>query len=219
MKTIELNAYARQESGKNANHRTRAKGHIPFVLYGQDITPANLSFDAREFHASVGKAGGEMFMCKIKADSAGITDQLAVIRDIQRDPVTERIIHLDLMRVDVNKKIDIEVAVHGIGTPVGLRDGGVLEQVLRTIHMRCLPTQVPSHLEVEISQLGIGQAIHVSDLKFEAGIEVRNHATDVIFHVAIPRKEAEGTGEPGANEPEVITAKKKEEAGKDEKKK
>jgi large subunit ribosomal protein L25 len=213
MKTIELSAQARTELGKNANRRTRVQGSIPAILYGQNVDPINLALDSRLFHAAISKLGGDKtFMCKIQAESAGVADQLAVIRAIQRDPVTERIIHLDLMRIDITKPIDIEVAVIGVGVPAGLRDGGVLDQPLRTVHLRCLPTLVPAHLEVNIAPLGLGQSVHVSDLVLPEGVEVRNHGNEALFHVAIPRKAEEVVAVPGAAEPEVIAAKKKEEA-------
>ena len=221
MKTISLSADSRRETGKGPNRRLRQKGLIPAVLYGQSAEPVLLSVEDREFHHAVAKLGDEIVMFKINAGDAGVSDQLAVIREVQRDPVTDRIVHLDMMRIDMRKPIDVEVAVHHAGAAPGVRDGGVLEQVLRTIHLRCLPTLVPSHIEVDVSGLHVNEALHVSDLKLGEGIEILSLAHEVIIHVVPPRKIEEVAvaapveGEEAA-EPEVISKKEKE--GKEEKK-
>jgi large subunit ribosomal protein L25 len=210
MKTISLSANARQGTGKGPNRRLRRDSQIPAVLYGQGADPILLSFGAREFQHAVSKLGDEMVMFKINATGVDVTDQLAVIREAQRDPLTDRVTHIDMMRIDVKKPIDVEVAVHGVGAAPGVRDGGVLEQVLRTVHLRCLPTLVPSHIDADVSNLLVNQALHVSDLQIGEGIEVLSPAHDVVLHVVPPRKMDEVAaeaapveGEAGA-EPEVI---------------
>jgi len=222
MKTISLSAGSRKETGKGPNRRLRQKGLIPAILYGQSAEPVLLSVEDREFHHAVAKLGDEMVMFKINAGDAGVSDQLAVIREVQRDPVSDRIIHLDMMRVDVTKPIEVEVAVHHTGAAPGVRDGGILEQVLRTIHLRCLPALVPSHIDVDVSGLNVNQALHVGDLKLAEGIEILSLAHEVIIHVVPPRKVEEVAvaapveGEEAA-EPEVI-GKKETKEGKEEKK-
>jgi large subunit ribosomal protein L25 len=203
MEKIALKAQARREVGKNFCSRLRASGSIPAVLYGTGGDPVMLTLNTHDFQKSTAKLSGEMVMFSVSAQDLGIENQLTVIRELQRDPVTERIVHIDLMRVDLAKPIEVVVSVHSTGSPIGVRDGGVLEQITRNVHMRCLPDLVPPHITADVSGLGVNQAIHVSDLGLSDKIEVLSPATDVVFHVIVPRKveeaeevkPAEGEGE------------------------
>src|ERR1035437_8687077 len=135
MQKIAINAQTRRGTGKGPNRRLRAEGLVPAVLYGQGTQPLNLALNERDFLRSISKVGDELVMYNLTAQEAGLQAQLAMIRETQLDPVTERLVHIDFMCVDVNKAVDVHVAVHGHSVPVGVRDGGVLDQVLRTIHI------------------------------------------------------------------------------------
>lgn len=221
MQKIAINAQTRRGTGKGPNRRLRAEGLVPVVVYGQGIKPLNLALNERDFLKSISKLGDELVMYNLTAQEAGLQAQLAMIRETQRDPVTERLVHIDFMCVDVSKPVDVHVAVHGHSVPVGVRDGGVLDQVLRTIHISCLPDLIPSQIDVELRDLAIGQAIHVRDLTFGEGIELLTPLTDVLFHVVLPRKveeevvvaaageaEAEGEAAPAAGEGKAEEKKK-----------
>ncbi|MBN1868780.1 50S ribosomal protein L25 [Candidatus Sumerlaeota bacterium] len=188
MERIPLKAQARRDGGKNFCRRLRASGETPAVLYGMGGDAIMLSIDTHDFLKSTAKLSGEMAMFSVSAEELGIENQLAVIRELQRDPLSERLVHLDLMRVDLTQPIDVVVPVHGRGNPIGVRDGGVLEQITRSVHLRCLPDLVPPHIEVDVSELAINQSIHVSDLDLGEKIEMHSPATDVLFHVVVPRK-------------------------------
>jgi large subunit ribosomal protein L25 len=215
MKTIELKTKARTETGTGPNRRLRRQGEIPTILYGLRQDPVMLSINSQDFMRASMKAAGEMVMYKLLSDGTVFKEQLAVIRDVQRDPVTERVVHMDMFRVDMSQPIDVEISIHGVGVPKGIRDGGILEHNQRTLHIRCLPTLVPSHIDINISELGVGDALHISDLQLGEGIEVLSNASDVVFHLAIPRmSEPEPTAAAaatGAAEPEVVAKKKEKE--------
>ncbi|HUT26015.1 MAG TPA: 50S ribosomal protein L25 [Sumerlaeia bacterium] len=213
MERTSLHAKIRTGSGKGANRRHRASGQIPAVLYGQGKTPTMLLVDEQGFRRATAKMGDEMVLFDLAVDGADIQRQIAVIREAQRDPVTERVIHLDFLRVDMARPLDIDIAVHEKGVPVGLEDGGVLEQVVRVVRLRCLPDRIPSHLEVDVSGLRVNDAIHVGELAFEEGLEILSPPSDVVFHVIPPRK-VEEVKEEAAAGAEEIAAEAPEEGGK-----
>ncbi|MFP4381517.1 MAG: 50S ribosomal protein L25 [Candidatus Sumerlaeia bacterium] len=218
MKTIELKATARSEKGKGANRRLRQGGEIPIILYGLKEEPNMLSINDLDLLHAASEAGDESVMFRIKAEGADFSEQLAMIRDVQRDPVTEKILHLDMIRIDINKPIDVEVTIHGHGTPDGVREGGILEQVLWSLHIRCLPNLVPSYYEVDISGIGFGDAMHVSEIEIGEGIELLTDPEEVLFQVNIPKmveeeEEEAAEGEEEMAEPEVIGEKSDEEEG------
>jgi large subunit ribosomal protein L25 len=184
MKKIPISVESRSNTGKGPNRRLRVTGAIPAVLYGQGAEAANLAINEQEFKKATAKLGDEMVMFDLNG-------QLALLREVQRHPVTSRITHMDFMRLDVTKPIDAHVSVHGVGTPVGVRKGGVLEQVNRTLHLRCLPDRIPAQIEVDCAVLDINQAVHVSDIPLGEGIEILTPAHDVVFHVVVTRSTAE----------------------------
>jgi len=191
MKRIALSADPRGEIGKGANRRLRKTGKVPAVLYGRKSDTVMLTIDLHQFLVSTSKIGDEMVMFTLSAPEAGVKNQLTMIREVQRDPVTERITHLDLMRVDVSKPVDIVVPVHGEGIPIGIQEGGQLEHVSRTVHLRCLIDDIPDHIPVDLAGLTMGQAFHVSELKLSDRITILSHPNEVLFLVAAPRKEEE----------------------------
>ncbi len=191
MKKIPISVESRSNTGKGPNRRLRVAGDIPAVLYGQGAEAANLAINEQEFKKATAKLGDEMVMFDLNG-------QLALLREVQRHPVTSRITHMDFMRLDVTKPIDAHVSVHGVGTAVGVRKGGVLEQVHRTLHLRCLPDRIPAQIELDCAPLDINQAIHVSDMQLGEGIEILTPAHDVIFHVVVTRSTTEEAPAEGA---------------------
>ena len=213
MKRISLNAQARTEKGKGATGRLRKLGMIPTIVYGMDVDPVLISINMHVFQTSTSKLAGENAIFAVTAEGTDLKDQLTVIRDVQRDPVTERIMHLDLLRIDINKPIEVDVQVTSKGSPIGLISGGQLEHGLRSLRLRCLPNAVPNAIEVDISGLALNQSLHVRDLSLGEGIEIMSHDYDVLFLVAAPRAEKEEVVEAAAATPEVVGKKeeKKEE--------
>jgi large subunit ribosomal protein L25 len=184
MKKIPISVESRSNTGKGPNRRLRVTGAIPAVLYGQGAEATNLAINEQDFKKATAKLGGEMVMFDLNG-------QLALLREVQRHPVTSRITHMDFMRLDVTKPIDAHVSVQGQGIPVGVRKGGVLEQIHRTLHLRCLPDRIPAQITVDCAVLDINQAVHVSDIQLGEGVEILTPAHDVIFHVVVTRSTTE----------------------------
>lgn len=206
MKTIPIEAQVRERTGKGGARTARRDGRLPGVLYGQGRS-IHLSVDRREFVRALSQAQDEnvLFDVRIPGESAALT---SIAREIQHDPVTRVALHVDFQFVDLTKPIHVELAIRLIGEPEGVKNfGGILEHVAREVEILCLPTQIPSHLDVDVSGLMVGDSIHVSDLPAE-GFEILDSGTQVVAHVAAPTvekvaaEEAPAEGEEAAAEGE-----------------
>lgn len=209
MKRVELNVTARNEKGKGANRRLRSQGEIPAVLYGgKEEKMFTVNF--RDFIKLLNNPDGTNIIIDLKDKSF---KGMAVIKEIQRDPVKREPLHVDFYEIAMDKPLRIPVSVHLTGTAHGVREGGILEQNLWEIEIEALPSNLPSHIDVDISGLGIGDSIHVKDVAIEdETLKVLVDKEELIAHVAAPRLlEVEEEEEEVIAEPEVITAKKEEE--------
>jgi large subunit ribosomal protein L25 len=219
MAIVPLEGQVRPGTGKGPARSARRAGMIPGVIYGAGEKPTALAVPKKEFELAVKNAGGNVIVA-LKLGSAG--EQTAIIREVQRDPISHDIIHLDFHHISLTEKVTVEVTVHLVGTPDGVKNGGgILEHITRTIEIECLPTQIPGHLEADVSALGIGDSIHVRDLVI-TNAEVLSDPDTTIATVVPPTVMTEPTAEAaaaGAAEPEVIAKGKGEEAGGEKKEK
>lgn len=185
---------------------------IPGILYGPHEEPTTLQVQYKDLEGILRSASGENAIIDLRLDGGG-EGLMALIREVQRDPVRRRILHVDFQHISMTQRIRVHVPVHLTGTPRGVKDfGGILEPILREIEVECFPADIPSHVSVDVSALGIGDAVHVSDIRLE-GVEVLSDAAQVVATVVPPTVEKAVTVEaaPEAAEPEII-AKGKEEA-------
>ena len=225
MKTIELAVERRDSRGKNNARRTRAEGKIPAVVYGagKETVPINVSTRALADAFRGGAGENAIFLLKLQG-----SDQTrhAMIKDFQRDPLSRRPVHLDFVRVLMDTKIRVHVPVEIVGIARGVKtDGGILDFVTREIEIECLPGNIPDHLPVDVTELGIGDALRVSDVTAPEGVEVVDDEEKVVLHVAHPAHEevpvaaeaVETAAEP--TEPEVLRKGKAIEAEEGEEKK
>jgi len=211
MKRLELKVKTRTEKGKGPNRRLRSQGEIPAVLYGgKEEKMFTVNF--RDFIKLLNNPDGTNIIIDLKEKSF---KGMAVIKEIQRDPVKGEPLHVDFYEIAMDKPLRIPVAVHLTGTAHGVREGGILEQNLWEIEIEAMPSNLPSHIDVDVSDLGIGESIHVKDLTIEETLQVLADEDELIAHVAAPRlievEEEEEEEEEVVAEPEVITAKKEEE--------
>jgi len=220
MAIVPLAGRVRPGTGKGPARQARFAGEIPGVIYGAGETPVALAVPKKEFELALktAHAGGNVIVA-IKLD--GAIEKTAIIREVQRDPITHAILHLDFHHISLTEKVTVEVTVHLVGTPDGVKNGGgILEHITRTIEIECLPTQIPQHLEADVTALAIGDSIHVRDLNVP-NAEVLSDPDTTIATVVPPTvmTEAAATSAAGTStEPEVIAKGKGDEAkGKDEK--
>jgi large subunit ribosomal protein L25 len=163
MKEISIGATARTSSGKGPARQTRRAGNIPAIMYGPEIDPLPLTINEREFRAALRSAsgGGSIFDLNVDGKSSK-----AIVRDIQRDPVTSNVIHVDLFAISMNKPISVRIPVKYSGLPVGVKtDGGIMQVTMRDIGVSSLPANIPEFLEIDVTELGIGDSLHVRDVE------------------------------------------------------
>ncbi|MFZ5980805.1 MAG: 50S ribosomal protein L25/general stress protein Ctc [Candidatus Zixiibacteriota bacterium] len=164
MKEISLTADLRTETGKGSARRIRRDGKIPGIIYGPETNPLNIVVDEKVFRNAMKMSTSSSIF---NLDVAGEKNKV-VVRDLQRDPVTSRVIHIDFHAISMNRPIHISIPIKFIGTPRGVKtDGGIMTVPLRELEISCLPVNIPEDVKVDVSDLGIGDAIHVSDLQIE----------------------------------------------------
>ena len=205
METTLLEAKQRTNLNKSERKKIRREGRIPGVIYSKQIQPITIEVAENALKPLVFTAKAHLISLKL----TGHEDQECIIKDVQFDPVTDKIVHFDLIGLIKGEKLEIEVPVQLKGTAAGIKEGGVLQNPLHRLSVKCFPKDIPDHLEIEISQLNIGDAIHVSDLVFD-NIEILNPKEAVIVSVVHPKiqeepvavEAVEGVEVPA--EPEVI---------------
>ena len=213
MKTVELQVKVRNEFGKKHAKNIRREKRIPAIVYGHKAKPIPIDVDYKEFDRAIHTKAGENVVLTLKIDGGKTKDQTVIIKDIQHHPVSEHIEHVDLNIISLTEKIRVSVHVAIKGEAPGVKEGGVLDVVRHEVEVECLPTEIPEKLEIDVSTLAIGQAIHVKDMTFPAGVVCTLDSGDVVVAVHAPQAEeaAAPAGEGEKVEPEVI-AKGKEEA-------
>ncbi len=212
MKKYQLTVTTREGTGRSASRRLRKAQQIPAILYGKHTKPENLAVNGPEFVKLRKEIGGKAALIELKRD-AGAT-ALSFLQEIQRDPITDKYLHLDLQEVKENEKMIINVALHIVGEAYGVKtEGGILETAAHRLRIRCFPKDLPDFIEVNVSELKVGETIHVSELKPIAGVEYLDDKNQtVVLCVEPPAEEvaavvapvagavaADGTAAPAAD--------------------
>lgn len=203
MAEINLNAKERIISKKSANKRSRKEGRIPGIFYYKNQEPIPIEISEAALKPIVFTSETNIISLQIENHN----DQACILKNIQFDPVTDRIIHVDLQGISRTEKIEIEVPVTITGNAAGIKQGGILQQSLHRITIKCLPSDIPQHLEIDVTNINLGEAIHVSDIHYP-NMDIVNSKDAVVVSVVTPRAEKEAVpaveGAEEAAEPEVI---------------
>ena len=216
MAVIAMPAEKRDGLGKGGARKTRAAGKIPGILYGHGETPLPLSVVGRTFELALQKHRGGNAIVNLALDGREYT---ALIRDVQYDPITHDVLHLDFQHISLTEMVEVEVTLHLIGIPVGVKDGGgILEHITRSVEVRCLPTAIPPAIDVDVSHLNVGDSVHVRELTV-VDVQVLSDPDSTIATVGAPtvieekpvEEVAAAAAAPAAAEPEVVAAKGKKE--------
>jgi len=216
MEEIFLDAQLREELGRGKVKDLREKGFIPAVVYGESKISYAIKLSSSQLLHLIHEYRLENAVINLNIkDDKKHKPRSCLIKEIQYDPVHGDIIHVDFNEISLTKVIKVNVPVVAKGEPQGVKqEGGSLEHILWEIEVECLPTQIPNEIEVDVTQLKIGDAIHIKDIKFPSNIKVLNEPGAIVLSVALPMKEevpaAPVEGEV-PQEPEVI--KEKKEAG------
>lgn len=216
-KEIVVNAEPRESRGKNEARRLRVKGMAPAVLYGAGGNAVAVAVNPREVTKILHSNTGHNTIFNLAVQGGENTP--AMIVDWQTDPVRDHLLHVDLKRIDLSKRIAVKVRVQTTGDPKGVKiQGGLLEIVTREIEIECLPDDIPELYTVDVSELMIGQNLRASDIPLGGSVKLVSSPDQVIAHVVALKAEAEATAGTEAAaaapaEPEVIKKGKKEEEG------
>ena len=207
-----LQAKPREATGKGAGRRLRAVGRVPAVVYGLARPCMNVSVDAHDLEYLMVRAG-EHVMISLEIGENGSSEHV-VLRDSQRDPVTDYLVHADFHRIDPNRPMHIEVPIAPVGVAVGTKEGGLLERLVRTVEVRCLPVNMPARLEIDVSEIRIGHSLHINEVTPPEDVEILTSPETALFTVLAPRKVDEVevvAAEAEEAEPELVTKEKEEE--------
>jgi large subunit ribosomal protein L25 len=219
MADIVVAAENRTETGKNVNRRLRTRGLIPGVLYGAKKEAVPLAVSPKEITTILRSKTGENTLFDLEI---GGSRRKVILKEFQIEPIKGSLLHADFYEVALDKPIEVSVHIEVTGTPVGVKvQGGLLDHVTREVEVSCLPADIPEKITVDVSELELGKAIRVSDLKVPEKVTMLSEPDLVVVHVVAPRAEeevaaaavpAEGEAAAGA-EPEVIKKGKPVEEG------
>jgi large subunit ribosomal protein L25 len=214
-KEITVRAQRREGRGKNDTRRARREGLVPLTVYGGEGEPLTVTAPLRELAAILRSDTGQNTIFTLDVEGVGASD--VMFHDRQIDPVRGRLMHADLVRLVKGQKIEVTVPLHLVGEPIGVTEGGgVLEQILRQIEIRCEPREIPEGFDLDVSNLGVHDVLHVSDIPVADNIEILADADAVVATVGVVREEPVETPvvtDEEPTEPEVIGKGKKEEEG------
>lgn len=197
MERVALTAEIRG-AGKGIAKRLRVEGGVPAVLYGKSVKPLTITVNKKELSKAVKTKAGMNVLIDLAVQ--GGDSGLARIRDYQADPFKRDFTHVDFQAISLNEKIAVEVPIILVGASVGVKEGGVVEQLKRTIEVRSLPEKIPEKLEVDITELKIGDSIHADGLKLPDGVEFPQVFNYTIVTIVPPAKEEEAPAAPVVGE-------------------
>jgi large subunit ribosomal protein L25 len=182
---------SRATTGKGAVRKLRAAGRIPAILYGQGKESVPLTIDPRALE-KVLRAGGANALLDLTVEGRPeLGSPVALVKELQRHPIRGTIVHADLYQVDLTRTVEVEVPVHLVGKAKGIDFGGILEHSLREIALECLPRSIPASIEVDVSNMEVGDVIHVRDLVLPPGVSLMSDPDLGVVHVALPAAEEE----------------------------
>ncbi len=184
---VEIPVSART-SGKHHSRQARSQGRVPATVYGPKTEPINVLADELVVRKYQGRKF-ESTIFNLKSDDSKLNSISVILRDVQVHPVTRRPIHVDFYAPDMTKPVRVNVELRLEGKAVGLSEGGLLEHLLRDIEIEVLPLEIPEFISADVSNLGLGDALHVSDVQVPAGVKVISLPTLTIATVAVPKEE------------------------------
>ncbi|MDO8525890.1 MAG: 50S ribosomal protein L25 [Candidatus Omnitrophota bacterium] len=221
MEKIILKAEVRTASGKRVAKDLRANGFVPGNVYKGGHSATSLQVSAANLAEVLRTKAGENVIITLKlsgavpSDSRETKEKTVVIKELQREPIKNRILHVDFNEISLTETLKVNVPLLSRGEPVGVKvDGGILEHVIRELQVECLPTAIPEKVEIDVSSLKINETIHVKDIVPPEGVKILNDGELIAMIVKAPKVEApkEEIAAEGALEPELIRKKKEEEA-------
>jgi len=171
MEQIVLNVELRDGTGKGKCRQLRSKGLIPGVVYGKGMETMPVTVNPKELAVAIAGEGGQNRLITLKGGGA-LDGNVIIVAELLKDPLKGFLRHVDLHKIDLAEKVRVEVAISLVGTPIGVKEGGLLDFAMHAVEVECLPNLIPGHIDVDVTDLTIGHSIHVGDLKLPAGVKV-----------------------------------------------
>lgn len=209
MKQVTLNAELRTSSGKGYCRKIRAKGLVPGVVYGKGMVNKHILLDNKDINNILTKSGMNVIIdLKLK----DLENLLVMVQNLQKDVFYKNILHIDFHKISLEEKVTAAVPIILSGTPLGVKEGGILDHILWELEIEALPLAIPENIEVDVSSLKIDESIRIKDLNIPEGVSTNLPQNEIVAIVHPPRVEEEKpvaeVGVETPKEPEVITAKK-----------
>ncbi len=190
MEQAVLNIELREKVGKGACRRLRNKGMVPAIVYGKGMDPVPATVNAKELLTAIAGEGGMNHILTLKGDKA-LDGKLVIVSDLLRDCLKGSPLHVDLHKINLEEKVRVPVPVSISGSAIGVKEGGILDFALHALEVECLATQIPEHLDAVVTDLKIGESLHVSDIGVPAGVKVLNDPkAAVVTILGKPKEEA-----------------------------
>ncbi len=209
---ITVETQSREVFGKNASRRLRKAGQIPATLYGLKQEPVSLTVDPKVIFRILHSSSGQNTLFKLAV--SGQSSPHVLIKDFQREPVKGTLMHVDFLRIDMSKKLHVQVPLEFTGVPVGVKTlGGIMDVVVREVEIECLPTDIPEHISVDVTELGLNDLFRVGQIQVSEKIKIITEP-EVVLVTVLPQRAEEEVAAPTeeeGKEPEVIKKGKKEE--------
>ncbi len=182
MKQLTINATSRTEGGSAASGRLRREGKVPAIAYGKTKEPTKLFVEASELRVALREIGNSSPVVKIKEGKEAA--RTSIIQEVQRHPITDSYLHVDFREVADDEVIQLEVPVHAVGEPGGVKnEGGTLEYVTHSVAVRAMPKNIPDFIERDVRDLKVGDLIHIKELPEIEGVEYMDHEEQPVFTV------------------------------------
>jgi len=191
----------RSEIGKNANHKLRTQGYIPAVLYSHGVSQA-IMVEKKNFFKIFKGHISENLLIDLQFNDQHSAPVKAFIKDYQRNPITDEILHLDFFKVTMTETITTKAPIEIIGASIGVKQGGILEIIEREIEVECLPTDLPEKVQIDVTNLAMGQSIHVKDIILPKGVQILSSPESVIVAVLARHKATEEVVQPAEEQPQ-----------------
>src|SRR6266536_2520401 len=192
MKSLSLKAFPRALARRSRVRKLRASGRVPAVIYGRQTQPQNLEVGVKEIEDLIHHSVSETILVDLAVEGEGASRRLALVQEVQHHPLSGKVLHVDFHEVAADEKVTVTVPVETTGEAAGVKtSGGVLEHVLFKIKVRALPKDLPELISVDVSQLEIGQSIHLNEIPLPEGVEVIGDKHVPVISVAAPITEAQ----------------------------
>ncbi len=191
MQKVMLEVQKRERTGKEGAKKVRKEGMVPGIIYSPTLHPVPVKMDPTKIREALIKHGANTLFEIKSGDVPEIHGKLAIVKEIQRHPISRKYLHVDLYEVDPGREIYVEVPIEVEGKARGVEKGGMLELLMRNIEIKCTPLNIPDYIKVEVTSLDIGGVLHVEDIEFPEGIKPVEDPKKPVITILAPEKAEE----------------------------